>query len=277
MINFLLGQPSTDLLSTEIFSRAAQEAFAAPGAADRMLQYAHEKGNPLFLERLAKFLSAEYKDDVPVKNLCATPGASLAVQHILTMLTRPASTTRFAFFQNPTYHFEYKIFSDVGFTDNQFVGVPEDSDGLCTDSFEEILRARFPAGPEVSDDAFYSAVLYCVPTHANPSSTILSHARRAELVRLAREYNVLVICDDVYDMLTFDQDPLPRRLVAYDLDDLQHKQCGRPVVISNGSFSKILAPGSRAGWIEAHPELVDRLGLWYGLHCMPLLSIHTAF
>lgn len=211
------------------------------------------------------------------QNLCATPGASLSVQHILSMLTRPASTTRFAFFQNPTYHLEYKIFSDVGFTEEQFVGVPEDSDGLCTHAFEEILQARFPDGPDTSADGFYSAVLYCVPTHANPSSTILSHARRVELVRLAREYNVLVICDDVYDILTFDQDPLPKRLVAYDLDDLREKTCGKPSVISNGSFSKILAPGSRAGWIEAHPDLVDKLGLWYGTRCMPFASTHTGF
>lgn len=193
----------------------------------------------------------------------ATPGASLALQHCLSLLTRPSSTTRYALFQNPTYHLVYHIFTDVGFDISQFIGIPDTSTGLDLDYLQQFLETHLSAVEEGSnnnnDDDYYAAVLYCVPTHANPTSSILSPSKRQRLVDLAKKYNVLVICDDVYDLLTFDDEELiPRRLVAYDLEANDNK----PVVISNCSYSKILAPGARAGWIEAHSKIIYKLGAW---------------
>lgn len=189
--------------------------------------------------------------------LCATPGASLSLQHLLTMLTRPESATRFAFFQDPTYHFVYQIYNGAGFKKSQFIGIPDDSNGLDVDALETFLEQHLSKDEAKSE--FYSAVLYCVPTHANPTSSILSAERREKLVQLARQYNVLVICDDVYDFLTF-EGVTPKRTVVFDLESMSPSD--KPTVISNGSFSKILAPGMRAGWIEAHPSLIQRVGSW---------------
>lgn len=199
---------------------------------------------------------------LPSENLCATPGASLTLQHVLTILTRPSKETRFVFCQNPTYHLVFDIFRDAGFRKDQFVGVPDDGKGLDVDFLEAFLQEAFK---DQGGDChyYYSGVLYCVPTHANPSTTILSSERRERLVAVARRYNVLLVCDDVYELLTF-SGQTPKRLVAYDLESK-----GKPVVISNGSFSKILAPGARAGWVEAHPSLVKRIGSWY----VPLWTI----
>lgn len=190
--------------------------------------------------------------------LCATPGASLSLQHLLTMLTRPESATRYAFFQDPTYHFVYQIYNGAGFKKSQFIGIPDDSNGFDVDVLETFLEQHLDKDEAAKSD-FYSAVLYCVPTHANPTSSILSAERRQKLVQLARQYNVLVICDDVYDLLTYKGDT-PKRIVAYDLESMTSSD--KPTVISNGSFSKILAPGMRAGWIEAHPSLIQRVGSW---------------
>ena len=179
------------------------------------------------------------------------------IQHILTLLTRPQSVTRFAFFQNPTYLFVYKIYQDCGYSTDQFVGIPEDSDGLHVDYLETFLKEKF--GDKVDGDGdIYSAVVYCVPTHANPSSTIMSGERRKKLVKVAKQYNVLVVCDDVYDLLTY-EGTAPKRMVAYDFES----ESDKPAVISNCSFSKIVAPGLRTGWSEAHESLVKRLGLRY--------------
>ena len=176
------------------------------------------------------------------------------IEHILTILTRPQSTTKYAFFQNPTYHFGFRIFQEAGFSKHQFVGVPDDGNGLDVNHLESSLKEKFGSGSD-STDGYYDAVLYCVPTHANPSSSILSEERRKKLVKLAKQYNVLIICDDVYDLLTYRGIP-PKRVLAYDLES-----DSKPVVISNCSFSKILAPGMRVGWIETHETLVERLGL----------------
>jgi DNA-binding transcriptional MocR family regulator len=73
------------------------------------------------------------------------------------------------------------------------------------------------------------------------------------LVQLSRKYELLIVCDDVYNLLAFEA-PAPKRLFAYDRiddDDFQGN------VISNGTLSKILAPGIRVGWMECPPKIVE--------------------
>jgi DNA-binding transcriptional MocR family regulator len=115
----------------------------------------------------------------------------------------------------------------------------------------------------VSDDTntIYNSVLYCVPTHANPTGSILSLEKRKRLVELGKQYNMLIICDDVYDILTF-EGSIPKRMVAFDLES-STEDGSKSVVISNGSFSKLLAPGARVGWIEAGETIIKQVGAWY--------------
>ncbi|KAI8096584.1 pyridoxal phosphate-dependent transferase [Halteromyces radiatus] len=288
MINFMKGQPSSDLLPTELFAKATSLALADPNAKTDMLQYGNELGTSAFRENLASFLSKEYALPVDPRHLCPTAGASHGLEHALSLLTRPNSTTKYCYFQEPTYFLAFDVFRDVGFQLDQFVGIPDknNNEGLDLDYFEETLAKHFPIPPPppftapieemtTTEEWIYDAVLYCVPTHANPTGSILPMNQRQRLVKLARKYNVLVICDDVYDILTYsdqqqsDDDknnknndvviiPPPKRVVAYDLElDSAH-----PVIISNGSFSKLLAPGARIGWLECHESLVQRLGAW---------------
>lgn len=126
----------------------------------------------------------------------------------------------------------------------------------------------------------YRHVIYCVPTSANPSGKTMSVARREGLVRLAREYDALVISDDVYDFLQWPLGqqrqgspqqqyipPLtpPPRLVDIDRDLTDSLGASRfdsggfGHTVSNGSFSKIIAPGVRTGWAEGTPAFA--LGL----------------
>lgn len=75
-----------------------------------------------------------------------------------------------------------------------------------------------------------------------------------EIVNIAREFELLVVAEDVYNLLTYSADSLPpKRLFAYDrMSDAAYK--GN--VISNGTFSKILSPGARIGWMELPPRCV---------------------
>lgn len=76
------------------------------------------------------------------------------------------------------------------------------------------------------------------------------------LIKLARKYDILIACDDVYNLLPFETDKPPKRLFAYDsFEDEDFK--GN--VISNGTFSKLLSPGVRVGWIEGGPRIVEAL------------------
>ncbi|KAI8641438.1 pyridoxal phosphate-dependent transferase [Parasitella parasitica] len=265
-IDFMNGKPSADILPTKLFAQAAQKAFNAPDAANNVLQYGDELGHPAFLRNLAEFLSTEYGSHSGVfsRHLCATPGASLSLQHMLSMLTRPQTATRHVYFQDPTYFLAFDIFLDVGYARDQFVGIAEEDDsGINITILEDHLVKHHVSeetstiSQEKSGTMVFNSVLYCVPTHANPTGSILSDKKREKLVQLARKYNMLIICDDVYDILTFEGE-IPKRLVAYDLESADEN--AKHVVISNGSFSKILAPGSRVGWIEAGETIIKQVG-----------------
>jgi DNA-binding transcriptional MocR family regulator len=116
----------------------------------------------------------------------------------------------------------------------------------------------------------YKHIIYAVPTFSNPSFKTMSLRRREELVRLAREYDALIICDDVYDFLQWpsslhatnlsrEKAALPR-VVDVDryLDGGAERQGADAFgnVVSNASFSKIMGPGLRTGWVEATEKFV---------------------
>lgn len=107
----------------------------------------------------------------------------------------------------------------------------------------------------------YKYVLYCVPTYSNPTGQTWDLATRRELVALAREFDVLLVSDDVYDFLGNEGDKcalgedgqLLPRLVTIDRELMGEKgelEQGAGFTVSNCSFSKLLGPGLRCGWIE---------------------------
>src|SRR5205823_4018096 len=121
----------------------------------------------------------------------------------------------------------------------RFLVVPTDDEGLRTDALEALLaRERVK-------------LLYLVPTFQNPSGRTLSAPRRRALLELAARYRVPVVEDDPYGELRYEGEPLPP-LKA--LDD-----AGR--VIYLGTFSKILNPGLRIGWVVAPPAVLEALAL----------------
>ena len=92
-------------------------------------------------------------------------------------------------------------------------------------------------------------MLYTIPSFHNPGGQSMSAARRIRLVELSREYDFLVVADEVYQLLWYDQAP-PAALGT---------MAEEGNVLSLGSFSKILAPGLRLGWIQTSPKLMARL------------------
>ena len=121
----------------------------------------------------------------------------------------------------------------------------------------------------------YSHVIYAVPTFSNPSSKTMSLHHREELVRIAREFDALVITDDVYDQLQWPtskekgenlpQSSAPR---LSDIDRYldggaeRHGADGFGNTCSNGTFTKIVGPGCRTGWGEGTAKFAHGLSQW---------------
>ena len=138
----------------------------------------------------------------------------------------------------PTYLGALSTFASY---DIRIDSVPVDAEGLDTVRLAELLEQR-------RDQDNLPKLLYTVPTFQNPSGQTMSHRRRQELLDLADRYGFLIIEDNAYGELRFAGEEIPT-LKALDPGER---------VIYLGTFSKILSPGIRIGWIHAAPEIIER-------------------
>jgi DNA-binding transcriptional MocR family regulator len=258
VIDLSWGHPSASLHAVEAIREAALGVFERDGLV--ALQYGAEQGFGGLLDSLSGFLSRQdaYAMTVEPGSLFLTAGASQALDLACTALTEPGDTI---FVEEPTYYLVSQIFRDHGL---DVLGVPTDTDGLRTDALEAMLKD--PAVPR-------PAALYTIPTFQNPSGTVLSESRRQVLVQLAHRHGFVVLSDDVYQLLYYGPPP-PPPIVASD-------DTPAGCVVSLGSFSKILAPGLRLGWIQTNPQLLSRflalglVGSGGGLNQLASVLVHA--
>ncbi len=229
------GHPSEALHPLADVRRAAE--FVLGGESVTALQYGAVQGYGPLLESLAGFLSNQpaYGMTVLPDNLFLTSGASQGLDMASTLFTQAGDTV---YVEEPTYHLAHGIFRDHRLN---VVGVATDAHGMRMDALERQLSNTQSLSP---------AALYIIPTYQNPTGRVLPEDRRRRLVDLAEEHGFLVFADEVYQLLHASSPP-PPPLTAFD-----DTPGGR--VVSFGSFSKILSPGLRAGWVQAQPALAAR-------------------
>ncbi|KAK3293893.1 pyridoxal phosphate-dependent transferase [Chaetomium fimeti] len=214
-----------------------------------------------------------------------TGGASQALACVLQSFTDPGYT-RAVWVVAPCYFLACAIFEDCGFH-GRLRAVPEDEVGVDVGVLERRLREceeepweNHPSKHPSPDRKLYRHVIYLVATCANPSGKTMPLFRRQQLVHLARKHDALIISDDVYDLLQWPVSPTPPSpttpsappsplppipplplLSQIDaaLPPSPHEPQGHTPhprfghAISNGSFSKLVGPGVRTGWIHASP------------------------
>ena len=224
------GDPDHALLPLEALQLSAESYFSTGDR--RPLQYGIEQGDGYFRRDLAGFLTGVYGLPVDPDLLFITSGASSALDLICTLFTQPGDVI---FLEEPTYFLALRIFQDHGL---KIVSVPKDQEGLCLEGLEERIIKYQPK------------LIYIIPTFQNPSGRTLSHERREKLVALAWQRNVLIVADEVYQLLAYTQTP-PVPFATY-AGQQKH-------VISVNSFSKILAPGLRLGWVHAHATVIQHM------------------
>ena len=231
-----IGQPNDGILPVEILERAAAATLGR--GLRHPLQYGTERGDGHLRLALARFLGPRYGlADVDPSAMLVTNGNSHALDLLCADLTEPGDTV---LVEDPTYHLALGILRDHGLHP---VGVAVDDDGLSIEALEETLAALAAQGRR-------PRFLYTVPAYHNPTGATLSDDRRHRLVALAREHGFWVVADEVYHLLRYRPDPGPAPMAAHVDSD---------VVLSMGTFSKILAPGLRLGWLQGPEEVVARL------------------
>ena len=264
MIDLRRGHPPTAELPHAALAKACAAAAAdltSNAEAGLAIQYGAPRGCASHLDTLQRWLERRYGSRVRRDGLFTTNGASHGLELCAAALTAPGDEV---VMEAPTYFLAAQVFRDHGLS---IRAAPVDAGGLDVDALERALRAG-TSRPKA---------LYVVPRHGNPSGASLDKDRRAKLAALAREFGFYVFADDVYHLLDWSSAPL-RRLLEYDAAYASGESAGGgdssdPAaaaggdtaalaipddarVVSISSFSKVLAPGLRLGWIEAAPSIV---------------------
>ncbi|MFG2782945.1 PLP-dependent aminotransferase family protein [Streptomyces prunicolor] len=226
VINFAGGLPAPELFDAAGIAAAYQAVLTETPA--RALQYATTEGEPGLREALAARTSARGLPTEP-DDLLVTTGSQQALSLLATALLEPGDVV---LVESPCYLAALQVFAFAG---ARVVGVPSDSAGLDPEALDELVVRERPK------------LLYTVPTFQNPTGRTLPADRRAAVAAVAARRGLWIVEDDPYGELRFEGARLP--WIA-----AQEGAADRTVLL--GSFSKVMAPGLRLGWLRAPAALL---------------------
>ena len=249
IISFAGGFPDPALFDVEGIRLASEQVLHNnPGP---VLQYGATEGwNPL-REALSQHMA---KKGVTAKpdEIIITTGSQQGLDLIGKTMIDPGDKV---IVEGPTFLATIQCFRLYG---ADIVTAPVDADGVKVDALEQLIVTHKPK------------LIYLVPTFGNPSGAMLSLARRKRVLELAAQYRVLVVEDDPYGELYFGQSvddrPPPSMLSLSD-----QVPGSREWIAYCGSFSKVLSPGLRVGWMIAQPQLLAN-----AVMCKQFSDAHTS-
>ncbi|MCW8379669.1 aminotransferase-like domain-containing protein [Streptomyces justiciae] len=225
VINFAGGLPAPELFDAEGIAAAFGAVLAEVPA--QALQYSTTEGEPTLRAALAARMSVRglptAADDVLV-----TTGSQQALTLLATALVEPGDTV---LVEEPCYLAALQVF---GFAGARVLGVPGDADGPDPEALAELVVRERPK------------LLYTVPTFQNPTGRTVSAERRAAVAAVAARHGLWIVEDDPYGELRFEGERVPWIAAHAEAAD-------RTVLL--GSFSKVMAPGLRLGWLRAPAAL----------------------
>jgi len=233
MISFAGGLPNPAAFPVEamkdIVTHVMQEH--APEA----LQYGPTEGHFRLRSAIARGMGQHYGAPQDVDNILITTGSQQALNLLCCVLLDPDDIVLTA---SPTYLGALLTFNAYR---ARVQGVATDTEGMVPEALEEQLRNLTNEGRRVK-------LIYLVPTFDNPTGRSMDIGRRRRVYELAKQFDVLIIEDDPYGLLRFEGEPIA------PIKSLDEE--GRVAYL--GSFSKILAPGFRVGWLAADAPLMRK-------------------
>jgi len=236
VISFGGGMPASDLLPADAIREASHRVLTERG--QQALQYGLTEGYPPLQAWIIEYMARQgiTLDESNVLIISgAQQGLDLAARLLLNSGDRVAV-------ESPTFLGALQAFNAH---QAAYVSVPMDEDGLRVELLDDVLAA----GPRF---------LYTIPTFQNPSGVTLSQERRRILVELAARAGVPILEDDPYSQLRYEGEHLPS-LLALDAARFQSGDTHQGNVILVGTFSKLLGPGLRLGWVIAPAVVIRRM------------------
>lgn len=229
IISFAGGVPNPETFPAERIAEIASRVVRERRAIS--LQYGPTRGLPRLIESIARICRGRGMECAP-SEVIVTTGSQQALDLIAHAVLNPGDTV---LVELPTY---------IGGTASFFArsaiveGVAQDDGGVVIASLDDVAARTRPK------------LFYTIPNFQNPSGRLMTQQRRAQVLELAEKHDFLVIEDDPYGELVYVDGADTTAMKSRD-------RSGR--VIYLGSFSKVLAPGLRCGWIVAAPEICSPL------------------
>ena len=234
VISLAGGLPSPKTFPIDEIADMMPEVLRKYGA--NALQYGQTEGDDGLREELIKIMATDGLEGLTKDEVLITSASQQGLDLCSRVFLAPGDGVVCGL---PSYLGALSAFSAAG---ARMTGVPLDDDGMPPDLLEERLIALRTQGVRPK-------LLYLVPDFQNPAGVTLTLERRKEILELARKFNLLVLEDSPYRQLRYVGENVPN-MKSMDTD-------GR--VISLFTFSKILFPGLRLGWVVAHKEVISRL------------------
>ena len=235
-ISFAPGYPAPDTFPWSDFTEITRELLT--GRDGSVLQYGPTRGHQPLLESIAGIMHARGVATT-LEHLLITTGSQQGLDLVARVLLDPDDVV---LVELPTYTGAITAFRNV---QAAMVGVPQEEDGIDLDALDAIHQRLMAEGRRVR-------VLYLVPNFQNPTGLLIGLGKRQRLLEWAGRRNVLIVEDDPYRELYFEDSASEADVRPIRADD----ESGRVVYLS--SFSKTLAPGYRVAWIDAPAPLASK-------------------
>ncbi|ANP48712.1 2-aminoadipate transaminase [Streptomyces griseochromogenes] len=225
VINFAGGLPAPELFDRDGIAAAFRDVLAE--TPEQALQYSTTEGEPALRCGLAARVTASGLPTAP-DDLLITTGSQQALSLLATALVEPGDTV---LVESPCYLAALQVFGLAG---ARVVPVPGDEEGVDPTALEEAVRRERPK------------LLYLVPTFQNPTGRTMPAPRRRAVAAVAARQGLWIVEDDPYGELRYDGARAPWIASCPGAEDR---------VVLLGSFSKVMAPGLRLGWLRAPADL----------------------
>ncbi len=226
IISFAGGLPAAELFPIELMKHVTDEALSRYGS--DVLQYGLSRGVPELVEIIAN-RATERGTPSTKENILVTSGAQQGIELVARAFIDPGD---YVLVENPTYLGALQAFN---YYQAKYVTVDMDRDGILVDRIEPLIKQYKPK------------LIYTVSNFQNPTGITMSVERRRALCDLAIQYHVPIVDDNPYGDVYFTPDRLPT-IKSYGGDE----------VIALRSFSKVISPGLRLGWMNGPKEIVSQ-------------------
>ncbi|MCS7365752.1 MAG: PLP-dependent aminotransferase family protein [archaeon GB-1867-035] len=236
VISFGGGMPDPKLFPKEEIAKITYQIISEQG--EKALQYGPTEGIEIFRKEIFNFM---HKENIKVKDadhIIVTSGSQQGLDILGRILIDPGDVI---IIELPTYLAAINAFKIY---EPKLIGIPVDEEGIKTDILEKKVAELIRNGEKIK-------FIYTIPTCQNPTGLSMSLDRRKHLLEIASKYDLLVVEDDPYSYFLYEPVKVTP-LVTLDNED-------RVLYVS--TFSKILSPGLRLGWIAGEKQIIEKISI----------------